>query len=111
MLEMGVVGLALLVTFLIATLHAVGRVVDRDPARAWLMLALILFAILNNFLESSWMRAFDLVWVAFAIVVAEVGRCWQVFPPTRAAYGSSPPRRGSAGPSPGAQPPRLQITN
>jgi exopolysaccharide production protein ExoQ len=105
MLEMGFVGLALLVIFLIATLHAVGRVADRDPARAWLMLALILFAILNNFLESSWMRAFDLVWVVFAIVVAELGRCWQLFPPTRAAYGSMTPRRGSAGPSRSAQRP------
>ena len=33
-LEMGYVGLALLVAFLLATLHAAGRLVDRDPARA-----------------------------------------------------------------------------
>ena len=32
MLEMGYVGLAFLIVFIIATLHAVGRVADRDPA-------------------------------------------------------------------------------
>ena len=52
MLEMGYVGLALLVIFIIATLHAIGRVADRDPARAWLVLSLALFIILYNFLES-----------------------------------------------------------
>src|SRR5262249_24977342 len=34
MLELGYVGYALLVVFLIATLHAIGRVADRDPSRA-----------------------------------------------------------------------------
>jgi O-antigen ligase len=98
MLEMGFVGFTLLVIFLIATVHAVGRVVDRDPGRAWLMLSLALFAILNNFLESSWMRAFDLLWVVFAIVVAEIGRCWRLFPPAQTARRSWTPRPGSAGP-------------
>ena len=39
-LEMGYVGLALLVVFITATLHAIGRVADRDPARARLVLSL-----------------------------------------------------------------------
>ena len=46
MLEMGYVGLAFLLVFIIATLHAIGRVADRDPARARLLLSLALFIIL-----------------------------------------------------------------
>jgi exopolysaccharide production protein ExoQ len=80
-LEMGYVGYALLVIFIIATLHAVGRVADRDPARAWLVLSLALYIILYNYLESLWMRGFEFVWVVFVILAAEIGRYWQPFPP------------------------------
>jgi O-antigen ligase len=97
MLEMGYAGLALLVTFLVATLHAIGRVADRDRARAWLLLSLVLFIILYNFLESLWMRGFDLLWVVFVIVAAEIARYWQPLPLTRAVYGSRP-KPGSPGP-------------
>jgi O-antigen ligase len=93
LLEMGYVGLALLVTFIIATLHAIGRVAERDPARAWLMLSFVLYFIIYNFLESIWMRSFEFLWVTFAIVAAEIGRFWQLSP-TRAAYGSRTPRPG-----------------
>ncbi len=79
MLEMGYVGFALLLTFIIATLHAIGRVADRDPARAWLVLSLALFVIIYNFLESTWMRGFEFLWVVFVIVAAEIGRYWATF--------------------------------
>ena len=39
-LEMGYVGFALLAMFIVATLHAIGRVADRDGARAWIVLSL-----------------------------------------------------------------------
>ena len=60
MLEMGYVGFALLVIFIIATLHAVGRVADRDPARAWLVLslALLLFSITSLKLVDARLRIF-----------------------------------------------------
>jgi exopolysaccharide production protein ExoQ len=80
-LEMGYVGFALLVIFIIATLHAIGRVADRDPARAWLVLSIALFIIIYNGLESTWMRGFEFLWVVFAIVAAEIGRYWQPFRP------------------------------
>ena len=108
-LEMGYVGLAFLLVFIIATLHAVGRVADRDPARAWLLLSLALFVILYNFFESLWMRGFEFLWVVFLIVAAEIGRYWRPFPLRRAAYGSRSQRPGSPGPSPGARMPRLRI--
>ena len=79
MLELGYVGYALLVTFIIATFHAVGRVVDRDPARAWLVLSLALYVIFWNYLESLWMRGFEFLWVVFLIVAADIGRYWVSF--------------------------------
>jgi O-antigen ligase len=98
-LEMGYVGLAFLVTFIIATLHAIGRVADRDPARAWLVLSFSLYFIIYNGLESMWMKGFEFLWVVFAIVAAEIGRYWQSFPLTDAAYGSKARRPGSRGAS------------
>ena len=77
MLELGYVGLVFLVIFLFATIHATGRVADRDPARARLLLSLVLFIILYNFLESLWIRAFDTLWLVFLIVTAEIGRYWR----------------------------------
>jgi exopolysaccharide production protein ExoQ len=84
--ELGYVGLALLVSFIIATLHGVGRVADRHPSRAWIMLSLALYAIAYNFLESLWMRSYEFLWVVFLIVVAEVARHWYLFPRTVAAW-------------------------
>jgi len=85
-LELGYVGLALLYVFIIATLHAVGRVADRDPARAWLLLSLALFFVMWNYFESLWMRGFEFLWIVFLIVAAEIGRYWQPLPLRRAAY-------------------------
>ena len=77
MLEMGYVGLLLLVTFIAATLHAIGRMADRDFARAWLVLSLALYIIVTNGLESLWMRGFEMMWIVFLILVAEIGRHWR----------------------------------
>ena len=108
-LEMGYVGLAFLEVFIIATLHAIGRVADRDPARARLLLSLALFIILYNFFESLWMRGFEFLWVVFVIVAAEIARYWGPFPLGRAVYGSTSQRLRSPGPSPGARMPGLRI--
>jgi exopolysaccharide production protein ExoQ len=102
MLEMGYVGLALLVVFITATLHAIGRVADRDPARARLVLSLALFIILYNYLESFWMRGFEFLWVVFLILTAEIGRYWRPLPLRRAASRLRRAKPGSLGPSPGA---------
>src|SRR5262245_16319377 len=98
MLEMGVVGFAFLVIFLTATLHAIGRVVDRDPARAWLLLSLALFVMLSNLLESFWMRGFEFLWVVFVMAAAEAARYWQPLPPIT-SYRSRPQSRGRSWPT------------
>ena len=77
-LDTGHIGLVLFLVFIFATLHAIGRVADRDPARAWILLSIALFVILVNFLESGWMHG-DELWLMFVIVVAEAGRYWQPF--------------------------------
>ncbi len=90
MVDMGYVGLILLVTFIFATLHAIGRVVDRDPARAWLLLSLALYLILTNFIETGWMHGADVLWLMFVIVAADTARYWQPFPPDPVVAGHRP---------------------
>ena len=109
MLETGYVGLALLLVFVVATLHAVGRVADRDPARARFLLSFALFFILYNFFESMWMRGYLFLWVMFVIVVAEIGRYWRPLALGRALV---KPRRqdpGSPGP-PSARMLRIEVS-
>lgn len=93
MVELGYVGFTLLLIFIITTLHASGRLADRDPARAWLVLSLVLFVVISNFLESTWMRAFDFMWIVYLITVVEIARHWQ---PSRhgghARHGYRPPK-------------------
>jgi exopolysaccharide production protein ExoQ len=92
MLEMGYVGYYLLVIFIIATLHAIGRLAYHDGARAWLVLSLALYVIMYNYLESNWMRGFEFLWVTFVILAVDIGRYWQPIPRPRVAYGSRSPR-------------------
>jgi O-antigen ligase len=110
MLQMGYLGLACLGIFITATLHAIGRVADRDPAKAWLVLSLALFIICYNFLETLWMHGFEFLWVVFVIVAAEIGRYWRPLPLTRATYGSRRRRPASPSPSRGAETPRPGIS-
>jgi exopolysaccharide production protein ExoQ len=75
--EMGYVGYALLLGFVIATLHAIGRIADRAPIRAWLVLSLAVHIIITNALETVWMRGFEMLWVVFLIVAMEAARYWK----------------------------------
>jgi exopolysaccharide production protein ExoQ len=104
MLELGYVGLALLLAFIIATFHAIGRVADRDLRRAQVVLSLALFIVFYNYLESYWMRGFEFLWVVFLIVAAEIGRYWGSFPVRRAVFRSRGQRPGGSGLLPSARP-------
>ena len=100
LVELGYVGYALLLAFIIATLHAIGRVADRAPLRAWLLLSLAIHIIITNGLETLWMRGFEMLWVVFLIVVAETARYWTSSAPARAG------RRSRSGyPAPGTPKP------
>ena len=107
--ELGYAGYALFLAFIFATLHAIGRLADRDMTRAWLVLTLALQIIITNGLESIWMRGFEMLWVVFLILVAEIARYWK---PLRAgaARAVRGPRSGGSktgGPRTGPAPLRV----
>lgn len=85
-LELGYVGYGFLVVFILATLHAIGQVADRNRGRALFVLAIALYVIIHNYLESLWMRGFEFLWVIFVILAVDVGRYCRPLPSTRAAY-------------------------
>ena len=93
MLETGYVGLALLLAFIVATLHGIGRLANQDPTRARTVLSLALFVICYNYFETLWLRGFEFLWLVFLILAADVGRYWQ---PTRrgGVVGVAPARPG-----------------
>ena len=105
MLELGYIGLAFLIIFLITTLHVIGRMAERDFRRGWLLLSIALFIIFYNFLETLWFRAFDMSWVMFVIVAVEAARYWQ--PQQVPTHRSRPARSVSPGRLRGAWRPRL----
>jgi exopolysaccharide production protein ExoQ len=88
MVDMGYLGLVSLLIFLFATLHAIGRVVEREPGRGWVLLTIALYIIVTNFIETGWMHGVDMLWLIFLIVAAETGRYWKPFP-----VGASEPLR------------------
>lgn len=69
-LQLGMVGLVLLGAILLGALHSATGAVRRSFGLGWLCLALILFAILVNFLESAWLRGFDAISMVFVIAIA-----------------------------------------
>src|SRR5260221_12388879 len=72
-LENGNFGYALLIFFIVATIHAIGRVALTDLFRAWILLSLALFIVLTNMLETVWFCT-DPLWVVFLLVVADATR-------------------------------------
>ena len=72
-LETGYFGYALLIFFILATFHPIGRVARTDLFRAWILLSLALFIVLTNMLETVWFCS-DPLWVVFLLVVADATR-------------------------------------
>jgi exopolysaccharide production protein ExoQ len=69
-LETGHIGYWIFVVFLFATLHMVERVRRKDPLRAWLFLSIMLYAQLNNLIDSIWLWMNQL-WFLYLILVGE----------------------------------------
>jgi exopolysaccharide production protein ExoQ len=107
MLELGYVGLAFLVVFLVTSLHVIGRMAERDSRRGWLLLSVALFIIIYNSLETLWLRAFDMSWVVFVIIIVEAARYWRPSLLKVPAHRSGPARSVSPGRLRGAWRPRL----
>ena len=79
-LELGYVGLAFLLVFLTTTVHVIGHVTEHDYKRAWILLSVALFIMIYNFIETLWMRAFDVSWVVFVVIAVEAARYWRRTP-------------------------------
>ena len=107
LLELGYVGLAFLFMFLITTLHAIGRVAASDSRRAWLLLSIALFAMIYNFFETFWLRAFETPWVIFVIAAVEAARYAQPALLNLSAHRPGPSRSVMRGRLRGAWRPRL----
>jgi exopolysaccharide production protein ExoQ len=69
-LDTGFFGYLLLIFFILATIHAIGRVARTDLFRAWILLSLALFIILTNILETVWFNP-DPLWMVFLLVAAD----------------------------------------
>jgi O-antigen ligase len=95
-LELGYAGYVLLLAFLYATIHAVGRAADADSRRGWFLLSTSLYIISYNFLESLWMRGYLFLWVVFVLLAVEISRHWHPARSIRASNQS--PLRTRAGP-------------
>lgn len=95
-LELGYVGFAILLAFITATLHGIGRAMDRNPVRGFALLSLALFIIIYNGLESAWLRGFEFMWLVFLIIVAEVAKYGQ---PYRVEERSLNSRHRNSGPN------------
>ncbi|MGC2774787.1 MAG: O-antigen ligase family protein [Bradyrhizobium sp.] len=108
-LELGYVGLAFLVVFLVATVHVIGRVMDYDYKRAWILLSVALFVMIYNFLETLWLRAFDVSWVVFVLVTVEAARYWRRSQLSMPTYQPAPTRPVRFGRSRSTWRPRLGI--
>ena len=77
LLETGYVGLTLLLCFIFTTLRAIGSVAKTDWARAWCLLSAALYVVSYNFLESTWFRGFEFLWILFLLIAAETARLRQ----------------------------------
>lgn len=67
-LDTGHIGYWIFLVFVYASLHNLETVRRKDPIRAWVLLALSMYIILLNLIESVWLQTIPL-WVLFLIVV------------------------------------------
>jgi exopolysaccharide production protein ExoQ len=72
-LETGFLGLALVILLILSSILAVGRLMHYQPRRAWFALSVLLFTVLYNGMETSFVRSFDFSWLVFLVICAEVG--------------------------------------
>ena len=88
-LETGYVGLTIVLCFIFATVHAIGRIAERQFARGWVLLSLALYVIGYNFLESLWFRGYEFLWVLCLLVAADT----EWFQPRQRSRQLRPPHR------------------
>lgn len=71
--ELGFVGLVLLLAFLMCVLYYVGKAASGaggDLTLTWLFMTCALIGLCHNALESSWFRGYSIVWMLFLLIGA-----------------------------------------
>jgi O-antigen ligase len=72
LLETGFIGLTLLLSMIVSALNASRVVAERSPRNGALILSLVLFAIIHNGLETSFLWGAGTLWIVFAIILTFV---------------------------------------
>lgn len=72
-LETGSIGYWIFLGFVYALLHYIEQVRRKDLIRAWVLLALSMYVVLINLLESVWLQLIPL-WMLYLVVVGETVR-------------------------------------
>lgn len=72
--ELGYVGYALLLALIFSTLHLMGIIVGKSVVHAWSLLSLTSYILMYNFIETGWLKGYEILWVMFLVVAAETAR-------------------------------------
>lgn len=72
-LQTGFLGLALLSLMILSSILAIGKFVHHQPRRAWFALSILLFTVLYNGMETTFVRTYDFSWLVFLVICVDVG--------------------------------------
>ncbi len=67
-LDTGRIGYWIFLVFIYASLHVLERIRRKDPTRAWLYMAISMYVILMNLMESIWLQTFP-IWILYLVMV------------------------------------------
>jgi exopolysaccharide production protein ExoQ len=117
-LDTGRIGYWIFLVFIYAALHILERVRRIDPLRAWLYMAISMYVVLMNLMESIWLQTFP-IWMLYLVMVGASVHGALAGDPASATSGSAAPPDRRAGlfpkrkldkiPKPAARPGALTI--
>jgi exopolysaccharide production protein ExoQ len=73
LVELGVVGLVIVLLLICSALFLLGRLPASHRLNLWLMVSAMLLALVHNFMESSLFRGYALTWILLLLVIAFAG--------------------------------------
>jgi len=73
LLELGIVGLSLLLLLVCAALFLLGRLPASEKLKLWLMVTAMLLALVHNMMESSLFRGYALTWIMLLLTIGFAG--------------------------------------
>lgn len=73
LLELGIVGLVILILLVCSALFLLGRLPVSQKLTLWLFLSIMLLALVHNMMESSLFRGYTLTWIMLLLAIAFAG--------------------------------------